>query len=161
MKQALKSRNPAPWLGALLVLAAALSLAACDHDIDITAPDIPGPTPVIGSVWVAGTLSTTSEGGSCLEARLIYDGKVIGRSYCKADAAGSCAEMELAGFTEESPGRHTLELQVVRQAPGEVVYTAQAELRLGGPHRPLFQSLGPTSKMLHEGESVTFTFDIP
>ncbi len=160
MKQAMKFRNPAPRMGALLVLAAALALAACDSDVNITGPDIPVIPPPHGSVWVSATLTSISEGGSCLEARLFYDGKSIGRSYCKSEGGDDCAEMELNGFTEETAGHHTLEVQVVRQSAAEVVYTAQAELR-DGPHRPAYQSLGPASEALRQGESVSFEFDLP
>ncbi len=155
MKQALKIRNPAPWMGALLVLAAAIALVACDGDVDITAPPIPV-IPPAGTVWVAGTLTSTSEGGSCLEARILYDGQVIGRNSCEKSSAGdSCSEIKLQGFKEASAGRHTIELQVLRQSPAEVVYRAEVELR-SGPFRPPFQTLGPISQALREGESVTF-----
>ncbi len=159
MKQALKIRNPAPWMGALLVLAAAMVLVACDGDVDITAPPIPV-IPPVDSVWVAATLTSTSEGGSCLEARILYDGAHIGRNSCNKSSAGdSCAEMELTGFTERIAGRHTVELQVLRQSPAEVVYRAEVELR-NDRFGPPFQNLGPTSRELREGESVTFEFDM-
>ena len=143
MKQALRFRNPAPWMGALLVVAAVLALAACDSDVNFTGPQIPEIPPAnADTVWVAATLTSTSDGGSCLEARLLYDGKHIGQNNCKNDGDGkSCAEMELAGYTDKSAGRHTLEIQVLRQSPAEVVYRAKAELR-NGAFGPAFQWRG-------------------
>ncbi len=158
MKQTLRFRNPAPWTGALLVLAAALALAACDNDVDITGPDIPDFTPPAGAVWVAGTLTATSEGG-CLEARLLYDGTSISRAFCQGDGE-NCAEIKLQGFKEKRSGRHTLEIRVERQSPAEVVYRAQLELR-SAPSGPPYQRLGPATAALREGESVSFEVDIP
>ncbi len=155
MRQASKFRKPAPWMGALLALAAALALAACDSNIDITGPDFPD----IQGVWVNATLASTSEGGSLLEARLLFDGRHIARNNCDNAAGNSCAVMNLTGFATRTAGRHTLELQVLRQSPAEVVYRADVELRSSRSGSP-FQRLGPTSEALREGESVTFEIDI-
>ncbi len=161
MKQVLRFHNSASWMGALLVLAAVLALAACDNDIDITGPEIPIIPPPAGVVWVAGTLTATSEGGACLEARLLYDGTSIGRSYCKGDGEGeNCAELKLQGFKEKRAGHHTLELRVERQSPAEVVYRAELELRSTPSGQP-YQRLGPATEALREGQSVSFVFDVP
>ena len=162
MKQASrKIRTPAYWMGALLVLAAAMALGACDNDVNFTGPRIPVIPTGDDAVWVSGTLTSITEGGSCFEARILYDGQHIGRNSCEKTSNGnSCSVMRLAGYKEKTAGRHTVELQVLRQSPAEVVYRAELELR-DGRLGPLFQSPGPTRKALREGESVTFEFDVP
>ncbi len=161
MKQALKLRNRAPWLGALLVLTAALALAACDSDVNVTGPQLPDLPPVpqvTNTIWVHATLSSVD--GHCLEFRLLYDHREIAHSVCRVGS--DCAEMQLAGFAPEGSGRHTVELQVVRQEPpdGAVVYRAAVELAGGSLASPGL-TLGPTNRTLRAGESVAFEFDMP
>ncbi len=157
MKQAMKFRNPAPALGALLVLTAALALFACDSDVDITGPQPPELPP--GTViYLTGTL--ISEDGSCLEARLLYNGKHVGRNSCQSGPGRDCTEMRLAGYSDKGSGLHTVELQVLRQDPAAVIYKAELEVR-DRPFGPLELSLGPTRETLREGEGVTFEFELP
>lgn len=156
MSQFQRPRKTAPWMGAVLVLAVSLALVACDNDMNITGPDIP---PIGNGVWVTATLN--SEEGGCTGARLLYDGQHIGVNYdaCGLDS-GSCGELMVQGFKEESAGRHTIEVLVLSQTSAEVTYRVAAEVRsrAGGP--VLFR-LGPVSRTLREGESVTFEIDIP
>ncbi len=136
-----------PWPGALLALAAMLTLAACDSDVNVTGPRFPE-VPRIDtpdSIWVAGTLATAD--GYCYEARLLYDGREIDHGFCRA--GGDCSEMKLAGFAPEGGGRHTVELQVLRQEPpgSALVYRASAELK-GGLFDTARLDQGSTSKVL-------------
>ena len=153
-------REPAPWLGAVLVLAAALALVACDNDMNITGPDLPGPGPIHNSVWVTGTLTPQSSGG-CNEAWLYYDGRRIGIQHelCGLGTTG-CRELKVQGFKEESPGPHTLEVEVVHQTGEEVRYLVAAEVSDRPNGAPTLR-LGPVSRTLREGDRVSFTFDAP
>lgn len=155
-------RKPAPWMGALLVLAASLALVACDNDTNITGPQLPElplGNAFADSVWVTATL--TAEGGGCTEARLFYDGQQIGVKYDVCGLAGKgCGEMKVQGFKEERAGRHTIEVRVIRQTSEEVTYRVAAEVSgtAGGPAQI---RLGPVSRTLREGDSVTFEIDLP
>ncbi len=155
MRQFQRLRKPAPWIGAVLVLAASLALVACDNDVNFTGPD----PPVVDAVWVSATLN--SEEGGCTGARLLYDGKHIGVNYdaCGADGR-SCGELTVTGFTDETAGRHTIEVLVLGQTSAEVTYQVAAEVR-DRPGGPAQFRLGPVSRTLREGESVTFEVDIP
>ncbi len=162
MKSFQRLRKPAPWMGAILVLAASLALVACDNDMNITGPQLPEfpPANAYGnSVWV--TASLTPESGGCTEARLFYDGQQIG---VKHDVCGladkGCGELEVQGFKEETPGRHTIEVQVIHQTAEEVRYRVAAEVT-DSPGGPVRYRLGPVRRTLREGDSVTFEIDIP
>ena len=158
MKQALKYRYRATLPGALLTLIATLALAACDSDVNVTGPQIPDLPPVANTIWVHATLS--SDDGHCLELRLLYDHREIAHSVCRVGR--DCTEMQLAGFAPEGRGRHTVELQIVRQQPadGTVAYRATVELA-GGPIASPGLTLGPANRTLRAGESMVFEFDIP
>lgn len=161
MKPKLRFRNAAPRLQALLALLAALALVACDSDINVTGPQLPEPQPldtVTDSIWVVGNLKPID--GYCYEARMRYDGLVLAHSFCRA--GGDCANFELTGFAPEGSGRHTVELEVMRQEPpGSVlVYSLAVELR-DGPLGPSLLSLGPTFEELRAGESFVFEFEMP
>ena len=162
MKPLQNLRKPAPWMGALLVLAASLALVACDNDMNITGPrlpDLPPANAFADSVWVTATL--TAENGGCSEARLYYDGQQIGVKY---DLCGlgdkSCGELKVQGFKEERAGQHTIEVRVIRQTSEEVTYRVAAEVS-GTPNGPAQIRLGPVTRTLREGDSVTFEIDMP
>ncbi len=148
----------APWMGALLILAASLALVACDNDMNITGPQVPEFLPA-NSVSVTATL--TGEGGGCTEARLFYDGRQIGVKYdvCGLDGR-SCGKLEVKGFAAAGAGRHTIEVKVMRQTSDEVTYRVTAEVS-GTPGRPTHHRLGPVSRTLREGDSVTFEVEMP
>ena len=144
----------------LLALAAALALAACDNDLNITGPRFPESPrlQVPGqNIWVTGTL--TPEDGYCYEAILRYDGQEIAHDFCRA--GGDCDEMELSGLAPEGGGHHTVELHVLRQEPpgSELLYTAAVVLRGDPLDSPI--SLGPTRQVLRAGDSLVFELDLP
>ena len=148
-------RKPAPWMGAILVLTASLALVACDNDVDITEPRRPD----FEAVWVTATLNAWR--GGFTEARLFYDGKRIGVNHDVYDLEGrSCGDLTVTGFTEKSSGRHTIEVQVVDQPSTEMMWRVAAEVRYeaGGPAQ---MRLGPVTKTLRDGDSVTFAVEIP
>ncbi len=160
MKPFPRLRQPASWMGAFLVLAASLALVACGSDVNVTGPQLPEfppAEPFANSVWITATL--TPESGGCTEARLFYDGRQIGVNYDRCDLAGKgCGELKVQGFKEEGAGRHTIEVRVVRQTSEEVTYRIAAEVS-GGPGGAPELRLGPVTRTLREGESVTFEFD--
>ena len=147
-------RKPAPWMGAVLVLMASLALVACDSDVDITTPD----WPEWQTVWVTATLNSSTEGPT--EARLLYDGRHIGANHDVCAGGGSCGALEVTGYTNRDSGRHTIEVQVMQQSSAEVTWQVAAEVRYraGGPVQA---RLGPVSRTLREGDSVTFEVEIP
>ena len=132
-----------------------LALVACDNDVDITGPE----PPEFEAVWVTATLSAW-RGGST-EARLLYDGKHIGFNHDVCDPEGrSCGELKVTGYTEKSSGRHTIEVQVMDQPSTEVTWQVAAEVRYQSGGQAEIR-LGPVSRTLREGDSVTFEIEIP
>lgn len=91
---------------------------------------------------------------------MLYDGLAIAHSFCRA--GGDCANFELTGFAPERGGRHTVELEVLRQEPpGSVlVYSLAVDLR-DSPHGPPRVNLGPTFEEMRAGESFVFEFEMP
>ena len=155
MKPLQSLRKRASWSGAVLVLMVSLALVACGSDVNITGPD----WPEFEAVWVTATLSA-SRGGPA-EVRLLYDGKHIGanRDVCDPEGRG-CGELKVTGFAEKSPGRHTIEVQVMGQPSAEMTWRVAAEVRyqVGGAAQI---RLGPVSRTLREGDCVAFEVDIP
>ncbi len=158
MKSLQRLRKPAPWLGAVLVLAASLTLVACDNDLNVTGPEFPDPTPFAESVWITATLTPEGPGG-CTQAKLFYDGQRIGIKHevCGLGTTG-CGELRIRGFKEEIPGLHVIEVEVVHQTGEEVTYRVAAEVS-DTPHGAPKVRLGPVSRTLREGDRVSFEFE--
>jgi len=152
--------DPARKFWRLPLLALALTAAACgDVKVDWTAP-----TPVFPNGGAAGirnlqiTGSLTAEQGTCIEARVLFDGKEVpGSGIVCADASG-CTRLDLAAVTTSESGRHTISFQVLRQPLDSTVYIAEVTIRLTREGLPFMLPISPTPvrATLKAGESVTF-----
>lgn len=143
-----------------LVWAAALLLVACDNDVHFspTAPRWPNDS-LVGdrSLQISGSL--TAEGGSCLEATILYDGVELAGARARCHDPGGCAELELAATSRTRAGRHTISFRVLAQSAEVVEYLGRGELlvtreglSLGGARI----HLGPERATLRAGESLDF-----
>lgn len=153
-------RRPA---AVLVILVATLALGACDHDIEITAPEFPGPTstPVTSAdrtLEISVTLTALE--GSCVEATLFYDGVELAEAH--RTCAEGCARLELSALTPRTAGEHTLEVRVLRQSRDAVDYRVAGEALIIGSTPRLSIPLGPTQETLRAGESVSYPlrFDV-
>ena len=157
-------RPPRPGrrvLRLVMLLAATLALGACDHDIDITAPRIPDPTPGPDNRTLEISVNLTALDGSCVEATLLWDGVELPGAH--RSCAEGCTRLDLTASTPRSEGVHTLEVQVLRQSPAAVDYMVAGDVVIaGGPRLGFSMPLGPTHQTLRVGESVSYQleFDI-
>lgn len=155
-------RNPTPRSALFLILAVALALAACDNDIEITAPQIPTSNPGVftSSEWVqtlhiSGTLSAAQ--GSCLEATILFDGQEIVGARTACFTPDGCATLELRGRAfSVNRGQHTIAFRVLRQSPQVVEYQAAGNVLVELSHLSYDMPLGPAQATLGSGESVIF-----
>ena len=161
MNRPCESHRPAPRAALLPILAAVMVLAACDDDIELTAPPNPAPTQSwTSSEWsetyqISGSLSAVH--GSCLEATILFDGQELPSARAVCDAPGGCDRLELSATAYPSTrGHHTIAFQVLRQSPSVVEYLAQGNVFVDLNHYDYDVRLGPTRKTLGAGESVTF-----
>ena len=152
--------RPVPRAAWLLILAAVV-LAACDHDIELTAPPNPAPTQSwTSSVWaqtlrISGTLRATE--GSCLEATILFDGQELPGARVACFEPGGCARLDLrATLYQSTRGYHTIAFQVLRQSPSSVEYTVEGNVLVELNHLSYDMILGPRRSILGAGESVTF-----
>jgi len=145
-----------------LVGVAALTGLACDNSMNFspTAPDWSDwPTSAAGTrnLQISGTLEI--EGGACLEATVLYDGRELRGARSRCPQSPGCARLELEASTPSETGRHTISFQVLRQSQEVLDYVAEGTVRvsregvaLGG----VAMSLGPKPARLEAGEAVSF-----
>ncbi len=140
-----------------MLLAAALTSAACESDVNITGPEFPTLTPQWQSFQISGTL--TAAQASCLEATILYDGQELPGARAVCGKARGCKKLHLQAVSiGATPGPHTIAFRVLRQSAPAVEYEAEglvvAELGEAPP-----KILGPVHKTLEEGQGVTFDFN--
>lgn len=162
MRRSRATRTPARTCWSLLVTLAGLAAAACgDINFQPTTPTwvFPGGGAGIRTLYITGSL--TADRGTCLEARVLYDGRALPGSTVVCPDPGGCIRLDLSAETTTGGGRHTLSFQVVRQPGGDAVYVAEVSVRMTReglgfvlPIRP-----DPVRATLHAGEVVSFRLD--
>ena len=150
--------------GPVLLGAAALTLVACDSEVNFNpaAPTFPNATNNLSmrNLEIAGSL--TSEEESALEATILYDGKELEGARTSCPELRGCARLELSGDVRTTSGRHTISFQLLNQASESVEYVARGTVRVTreGLGFELTLPLGPTRAALRSGESVTFDVEL-
>jgi hypothetical protein len=147
----------------VLVCAAALTVGACDNDINFTptAPTFPDITPVnVGrNLEISGRLA--AERGGCLEATVLYDGEELPGARTQCLRPGGCATLELTAATHSSPGSHTVAFKVLRQSPDAVSYVSDGWVQVSrvGLGTTASLPLKTTRTTLRPGESVSYEIE--
>jgi len=153
-------RRAAWWCRGALAGVAGLLAVGCG-DINFNTPTtptwtFPGSGAGIRTLQITGSL--TAEQGTCIEARVLYDGRELpdSRTVCP-DEAG-CVRLDLSGETTTGAGRHTLSFQVLRQPDGATAYVADVSIRLTreGLSFVYRMSPDPVRKTLRAGDTVSF-----
>ena len=116
----------------VLACTAALTFVACESEMNFnpTQPTFPNFSNLgeMRDLEIVGTLE--AEGGSALEATILYDTFEIAgaRSAC-ANARG-CSRLELFATVRTLPGPHTISFQVLNQSMEAIDYRAQGTVRV-------------------------------
>jgi hypothetical protein len=166
MKRATFLSSPARRVLQVLVWATALTVVACNNDVNFNpvAPTFPN-LPTFSNVTTAGPGrsleirgSLTAEQGSCLEATVLYDGKELAGARAVCPEGPGCTKLELAADARSTRGHHTISFQVLSQSPEAVEYVAEGRVLMSRDGIPLEMTidLEPTRATLRPGESVTF-----
>jgi hypothetical protein len=157
------------WALLVLVGAAALTLVACDNDVNFNPiapafprlPTSPDPTPMGPgrNLEIFGTL--TAERGSCREATVLYDGRELAGARTVCPKVTGCAKLELSAVVNSTAGHHTISFQVLSQSSDPVDYLAKGRVRVSQEGLAMVTTirLDPTRATLRPGESVNFGVD--
>lgn len=153
----------------VLVLAAALTVVACDNEVNFnpTAPTFSDLTtfPNATSTGTSRSLeilgSLTSEQGSCLEATILYDGEELAGARAVCPDGSECAKVELTAEAQSTSGHHTISFQVLGQSAEAMDYVAEGRVLVSREGIPMVMTidLEPTRATMRSGESVTFEVD--
>jgi len=166
MKKVTFASGPARRALQVLIWAAALTVLACDNDVNFnpTAPPFPNlmAWPDVTTAGAGRNLeivgSLTAEQGSCLAATVLYDGEELAGARAVCSKASGCAKLELRADVRSTAGRHTISFQVLNQSAEHVDYVAEGRVLVFREGIALVTtiSLEPTRATLRPGQSVRF-----